>query len=142
MLEIGREGRRLFLSDAFNFRGLALQEIRKQFKRRLVDLASGFLHDPVPRRGWRWAPPGIRAQLLDTRTRSLVMDFKLEGDDRSMHVLNAVSPAFTCSFPFATHVVDEVERLLGHSAPSAGAGASAGRAGQPGGSADLASRYR
>jgi hypothetical protein len=45
------------------------------------------------------------------------MYFKLEGDDGSMHVLNAVSPAFTCSLPFARHVVDEVERKLGHDAP-------------------------
>ncbi len=118
MLEIGKQGGRLFLSDAFNFRGLAFQEIRKQFKSRLIDLAEGFLHEPIPRRGWAWAPPGIRAQLLDTRTRTLVMDFKLEGDDQSMHVLNAVSPAFTCSLPFARHVVDEIERTLGHGAPS------------------------
>jgi hypothetical protein len=37
------------------------------------------------------------------------MDFRVEGDDRSFHVLNAVSPAFTCAFPFARHVVDEME---------------------------------
>jgi glycine/D-amino acid oxidase-like deaminating enzyme len=41
----------------------------------------------------RWGRSGIRAQLLDTRTRKLEMDFVLEGDDRSLHVLNAVRPA-------------------------------------------------
>jgi hypothetical protein len=40
------------------------------------------------------------------------MDFVLEGDARSMHVLNAVSPAFTCSLPFAAHVVDRIENLI------------------------------
>ena len=113
-LEIGNRGTRLFLSDTFNFRGLAIQELRKQSRRRLIDLAGAFLRDPVPRRGWRWAPPGIRAQLLNTKTHSLVMDFELQGDERSMHVLNAVSPAFTCSMPFADHVVDRIEESLGH----------------------------
>jgi len=40
------------------------------------------------------------------------MDFCLEGDRGSMHVLNAVSPAFTCSLPFAAHVADRVEAAL------------------------------
>jgi hypothetical protein len=41
------------------------------------------------------------------------MDFVLEGDHRSMHVLNAVSPAFTCSLPFAEYVCDQIERTTG-----------------------------
>jgi hypothetical protein len=39
------------------------------------------------------------------------MDFVLEGDDSSMHVLNAVSPGWTCSIPFAQHVVAEIQKL-------------------------------
>jgi hypothetical protein len=34
----------------------------------------------------------------------------LEGNDRSMHILNAVSPAFTCALPFADYVVDRIAR--------------------------------
>ena len=52
-----------------------------------------------------WSKPGIRAQLLNKKTLELVMDFVVEGDEHSIHVLNAVSPAFTCSFPFAKWVV-------------------------------------
>jgi hypothetical protein len=37
-----------------------------------------------------------------------VSDFVIEGDDRSLHVLNAVSPAFTCALPFADFVVDRI----------------------------------
>ena len=58
-----------------------------------------------------WGRPGIRAQLLNIKTRTLVMDFLVEGDERSLHVLNAVSPAFTCSIPFAAHVCDLVHCL-------------------------------
>ena len=57
----------------------------------------------------RWGQPGIRAQLFHRKERRMLMDFYLEGDDRSLHVLNAVSPAFTCAFPFAEFVMDEVE---------------------------------
>lgn len=126
--QISREGAKLFLSDAFHFRRLALQELRKRSRGRLIDLARGFLGVPIPEEGWHWAPPGIRAQLLDTRTRTLEMDFLIEGDDRSMHVLNAVSPAFTCSMPFARYVVDEIERHLGH---DVAAGEPAGLATRP-----------
>jgi (S)-2-hydroxyglutarate dehydrogenase len=66
------------------------------------------VRDLDPKRYMHWGKPGIRAQLLDTRTRQLVSDFHLEGDDRSMHVLNAVSPAFTSSIPFATYVVGRI----------------------------------
>jgi len=49
---------------------------------------------------------GIRAQLLDRQTHQLVMDFVIEPGERSTHVLNAVSPAFTSAFAFARLVVD------------------------------------
>jgi L-2-hydroxyglutarate oxidase LhgO len=53
-----------------------------------------------------WSKPGIRAQLLNKKTLDLVMDFVVEGDNNSIYVLNVVSPAFTCSFPFAKWVVE------------------------------------
>ena len=36
----------------------------------------------------------------------LEMDFVVRGDERSTHVLNAVSPAWTASLAFAELVVD------------------------------------
>ena len=38
-------------------------------------------------------------------------DFVVESAGRSLHVLNAVSPAFTCSLPFADHLVERLEAL-------------------------------
>ena len=58
-----------------------------------------------------WSTPGIRAQLVNAREKKLEMDFVIEGDDKSMHILNAVSPAFTCSIPFSKYVVDRIESL-------------------------------
>ena len=52
--------------------------------------------------------PGIRAQLLNKKTNELVEDFIIEHTKNSTHILNAVSPAFTCSFSLAKHIVKEV----------------------------------
>ncbi len=41
------------------------------------------------------------------------MDFRVEGDGNSLHVLNAVSPAFTCALPFAEYLADRVDELAG-----------------------------
>lgn len=50
---------------------------------------------------------GIRAQLLDVKKHELVMDFVVENGINSTHVLNAISPAFTCSMSFAKYIVDQ-----------------------------------
>jgi L-2-hydroxyglutarate oxidase len=95
---------RLLARSPFGFRRLALEEVKKFRRARLVELAAELATGVEQKHYQRFGKPGIRAQLLDTRTRNLVMDFMIEGDDRSTHVLNAVSPAWTCSIPFAEHV--------------------------------------
>ena len=40
------------------------------------------------------------------------MDFKFEGDEKSFHVLNAVSPAFTCAEPFSKLIVKNIKSKL------------------------------
>jgi len=104
---VPREAMLLARND-FNFRGLAVSEMKKYYRPNLIRLAGGMLKDLDPKRYSHWGKPGIRAQLLDTRTRKLVMDFHVEGDCKSMHILNAVSPGFTSSIPFATHVVEKI----------------------------------
>jgi L-2-hydroxyglutarate oxidase LhgO len=103
----------LMLNAGFDFRGLAVTELHKAVKSHLVKQAQALLDGVLVRDHRRWGRPGIRAQLLDIRTRKLVMDFLLEGDAHSLHVLNAVSPAWTCSLPFADHVVDEAVKRRG-----------------------------
>jgi len=98
----------LLVSAGFEFRRLAWEELAKYNRSHLVSLAGRLASDIRAANFRRWGRSGIRAQLLDTRTRRLEMDFVLEGDDRSFHVLNAVSPGWTCSIPFARHVVDRI----------------------------------
>ena len=76
----------------------------------MVSLASVLAEGVDERNYHTWGRPGIRAQLLDITKKKLEMDFVLEGDHRSMHVLNAVSPAFTCSLPFASYVCDHIDQ--------------------------------
>lgn len=101
----------LFVRNDFGFRSLALSELRKYSRPQMLRLASELVSGVSRDRYRSWGPPGIRAQLIDVTTNKLEMDFRLEGDTRSLHVLNAVSPGFTCAMPFADYVVDHAERL-------------------------------
>lgn len=113
LIEILRLQCGLFVSAGFDFRRLAWEEFAKYDRRHLVALA-GELAEGVHLEAYhRWGRSGIRAQLLNTRTSKLEMDFVIEGDDRSMHVLNAVSPGWTCSIPFAHYVVDRIRECTG-----------------------------
>jgi len=104
---------KLFLTNAFNFRKLAIQEIKKYSRKHFISTATKLIKD-IDWSGFKsFLRPGIRAQLLNKKTSKLVMDFVLEGDNKTMHVLNAVSPAFTCSFPFASYVVDKIVESQG-----------------------------
>lgn len=107
----GRELGMLVRND-FGFRRLALAELRAYGRRGLVRRAARLVDGVRAARFRRWGRPGIRAQLFDVRERRLEMDFRYEGDDRSFHVLNAVSPAFTCALPLAEYLVQRIEERL------------------------------
>ncbi len=109
---LGREAR-LFFLNRFGFRKLALQEMQKYFRSKLIGLAESMVKNLDKKHYRIWGKPGIRAQLINIKTDKLEMDFKFEGDENSFHVLNAVSPAFTCSIPFSKYLFDKIEHLIG-----------------------------
>jgi hypothetical protein len=78
--------------------------MKKYNKKAFIQMAADMVRSIDPAGFTEYTPPGIRAQLLDKPTRKLLNDFVIEGDDKSTHILNAVSPAFTCAFPFAEFV--------------------------------------
>jgi Predicted dehydrogenase len=108
MLEILYYESKLFLLNSFNFRSLAINEIKnynsKVFIQKAKDMVKSISSD------FRPIPAGIRAQLLNTQTNELVQDFVLEHGENSTHVLNSVSPAFTCSFAFSKYIVEEIKK--------------------------------
>jgi L-2-hydroxyglutarate oxidase LhgO len=97
---------KLLLKNSFNFRNLAVSEMKKYYRPHLLNLATKMVNNLNLDQFNEWTTPGIRAQLLNKNTLELVQDFVIEGDNRSLHVLNAVSPGFTCSIPFTTWIVD------------------------------------
>jgi L-2-hydroxyglutarate oxidase LhgO len=102
---LGTEAK-LLVTNAFGFRNLAVEEIKKYRKRYLIAQAMKLVEGLDASGFTEFSRPGIRAQLLNKETSELVTDFVVEGDEHSVHVLNAISPGFTCSFPFADWVVE------------------------------------
>ncbi len=102
----------LFAFANFDFKRLAFEEIKKYSRSRMVYLASSLVENVKKENYVKWGKPGIRAQLLDIKEKKLEMDFVVEGNNRSLHILNAVSPAFTCSLPFSQYVCKEIQSHL------------------------------
>ncbi len=98
----------LLVHNRFHFAKLAWEEMQKFSKRRLLKRAASLVHVLHPEQYHTWGQPGIRAQLIDKKKRTLVMDFCVERTADSLHILNAVSPAFTCAISFAEYVLQEV----------------------------------
>lgn len=98
----------LFFQAGFDFRSLALEEIKKYSQSYLVNESKSMLEGVDQSNYKKWGVPGIRAQLFNIHEKKLIMDFCFEGDSNSFHVLNAVSPAFTCSQPFAKYMVSKI----------------------------------
>ncbi|MCZ6841738.1 MAG: L-2-hydroxyglutarate oxidase [SAR324 cluster bacterium] len=98
----------LFVFSGFGFQRMAVEELRKYYRPHLVALSSELLEGVHSSDYKHWGKAGIRAQLLDLKSRKLEMDFVFEHDERSMHVLNAVSPGFTCSIPFSQYICDHI----------------------------------
>ena len=92
------------------FRDLAFYEMRYYLPKNLINEAKKLVYKL--RGDFKVYPPGIRAQLVDLRDFSLIMDFLVEKKENQIHVLNAVSPAFTASFAFAKYILrDLIEKL-------------------------------
>lgn len=96
----------LFISGHDGFRRLAAVEGPRYFKPWFLAAARALLPGLQARDLVAAGKVGIRAQMLDLRTNTLVSDFLVERGHRSVHVLNAVSPAWTSSLPFARHLID------------------------------------
>jgi L-2-hydroxyglutarate oxidase LhgO len=103
----------LMFSSNFDFKKLAIEEIQKYSRPHLVSLAARLAQGVRPEDYRQWGEPGIRSQLLNIKERKLEMDFVVEGDAGSTHILNAVSPGWTCAMPFAEYVVDGIEKRSG-----------------------------
>lgn len=101
----------LFIRNSFGFRSLVYEEMKKYVKKPFITMSLTLVKNLDKHRFGSFMEPGIRAQLLNKTTLELVQDFVVEGDHRSYHILNAVSPGFTCAFPFSRYVVNQIVTL-------------------------------
>lgn len=122
-LKIGSELIGMYLENQQNFRLLVHTEIKKYLKPYFVDAARKLMAELTADDLIACDKVGIRPQLVNVRKKSLEMDYIIEQTPSSLHVLNAISPAFTSSLAFAEWIVDKAEAVFESGAiPQRGAG--------------------
>jgi L-2-hydroxyglutarate oxidase len=99
----------MYARNQQNFRRLVHTEIRKYSKQSFLKAAQKLVPELTSDDLISSPKVGIRPQLVNLRKRTLEMDYIFENTERSLHVLNSISPAFTSSFAFAELVVDRYE---------------------------------
>jgi L-2-hydroxyglutarate oxidase LhgO len=110
---IDAEGFSILLSDTTlfatnpKFRSVALSEPRKYLFPFFFEDARKLVKKLDPEHIESCDKVGIRSQLVDWDTKEMVMDFMVQQDGDVVHILNPVSPAFTCSMELARQVVEQ-----------------------------------
>jgi L-2-hydroxyglutarate oxidase len=106
-LRVGFEVSRMYLANHQNFRRLVHMELakyrKKNFFAAVLKLVPELAYDDLVSSD----KVGIRPQLIKVREKKLEMDYVIEKSPDSLHVLNAISPAFTSSLAFAEWIVDQ-----------------------------------
>jgi L-2-hydroxyglutarate oxidase LhgO len=95
-----------YLYNKQGFRHYVHSEASHLLKSKFVDSARKLIPNLKPSDFISSTKVGIRAQLLDTKKRELVMDFMVKYSENETHILNAVSPAFTSAFSFSKYIIE------------------------------------
>ena len=96
-----------YLRNKQGFRQFVHEEAGRFLKRKFVEAAQALIPRLKSEHLEASDKVGIRAQLLDREKHELVMDFLIERKGNTVHVMNAVSPAFTSAFEFAKYIVSD-----------------------------------
>lgn len=99
----------LYRKNANGFRQFTHAEALRFFKSKFIQGAQALVPAVTVNDLATSDKVGLRSQLLNIKTNQLEMDFLLAYRDDSVHVLNAVSPAFTSSFAFSAYILDEIQ---------------------------------
>lgn len=108
-IQIASRYPRFLTSKHHNVPKLITSELPKYNRNYLLRQAAGLAPEIPAKAFTKKGRPGVRAQLLEKSSGRLEMDFVLRHVDKSTHVLNAVSPAWTSSFAVAQHVVQSMK---------------------------------
>ncbi len=116
---IDSEAPRILLDNAIlflkhrQFTSVALTEPLKYFKSCFYKDASHLVEGLEMNHLEFSSKVGIRPQLIDIKRKFLEMDFIVEQDGNSIHVLNPISPAFTASMDLAQKICNLLEGYNG-----------------------------
>ena len=108
MAGIARLYPRFLRSPHHDVPGLVRTELPKYSRKHLVSQARALVPSANARDFRERGRIGVRAQLLHVPSGKLEMDFVVRPGERSTHVLNAVSPAWTSSLAMAEWIVDRI----------------------------------
>jgi (S)-2-hydroxyglutarate dehydrogenase len=108
MAGIARLYPRFLRSPHHDVPGLVRSELPKYSRRYLVAQASALVPSVRAQDFRERGRVGVRAQLLHVPSGRLEMDFVVRPGERSTHVLNAVSPAWTSSLAMAEWIVERI----------------------------------
>ncbi|HBB52435.1 MAG TPA: L-2-hydroxyglutarate oxidase [Legionellales bacterium] len=98
---------KLLCFNQHDFRKLATQEFQKYIKQLFFKDAQKLLPSLKIKDLEKCSKAGIRPQLMNKKNKSLEMDYIFQKTDSSIHILNAISPAFTSSFAFAEMIIEQ-----------------------------------
>ena len=101
---------KMYLRNANSIRSLVFKELKKMSRKNFVQQVAHMTQNIDNTSFKIWAKPGIRAQLIRKKNSELLMDFIIEGDEKSIHMLNTISPGFTCSFAIAKYTVELIAK--------------------------------
>ncbi len=102
----------LFWNNKFEFRDLAFREIKYLIKNNIIDKAKELTIQNLDKIQFEWYSPGIRPQLFNIKTNKLENDFVLLNNANSIHILNSISPAWTCAFKNANYIIEKIKTLI------------------------------
>jgi L-2-hydroxyglutarate oxidase LhgO len=102
----------LFTKNTFNFRDLAFREFKYLFKKNIIISAQKLTSYNLDQINYDWYSPGIRAQLYDNELQKLENDLVIKNINNSFHLLNSISPAWTCSFETSKYILEKIKKQL------------------------------
>jgi (S)-2-hydroxyglutarate dehydrogenase len=96
---------RIGLGKRHSLSALISSELPKFARSFMIQEASHLMYGLDTIRGWHASPGGIRAQLVN-KEGHLMQDFIVIKQDKTIHVLNAVSPGWTSALPFGRWIFE------------------------------------
>ena len=92
-------------------RSLAISEFRNLFLSHIKKSTKLYFKSSMNISLSESAKVGIRSQIFDNKSNTLFNDFVVINQNKTIHILNAISPAWTSSFAMAKYICSNFLKL-------------------------------